>query len=236
MDNTRPKELTNGKMIREYSTSFSRIPMVRYEEIVEYYIKEPAKIIVVSESNKIKCELIFQVVREIPNSDLISFSIYSDEREEFDENTFFIIRKVYWNKKVDIAGIREGVKEREELLNTYPSIENNNILVSNNPKIIRMLKQLDNLVSDGIVLSDEINPDWSGANQLRVMRCFDWGIIESLWGKQKKNIELEKFLHESIEKLNDIILNEKPTDFEIDLDYLYSPDSLKSIINGSIVK
>lgn len=236
MNNKRPKELTNGKMIREYSTPFSRIPMIRYEEIVEYHIKEPANIFIVSEDNKIKCEPIFQVVREVPNSDLISFSIYSDEREEFDEYTFFIIRKVYWNKKIDIAGIREGVKEREDLLNMYPTIESNNIKISNNSKIIRILQQLDNLVSDGIILSDEINPDWSRANQLRVMRCFDWGIIESMWGKQKKNIELEKFLHDSIVNLNEIMLNEKPTDFEMDLDYLYSPDILKLIVNGSIVK
>ncbi|WP_455295524.1 hypothetical protein [Enterococcus crotali] len=68
------------------------------------------------------------------------------------------------------------------------------------------------------------------------MRCFDWGIIEGLWGKQKKNVELEKFLYESIEQLNNIILNEKSTDFEIGLDYLYSPDILKSIVNGSIIK
>ncbi|MGX7263945.1 hypothetical protein ACWOEF_08110 [Enterococcus crotali] len=125
----RPKELTNGKKIREYSTSFSQIPMVRYEEITEYYTKEPAKITVINENIKTKCEPIFQVVKQVPNSDLISLSIYSNEREEFDESTFFIIRKVYWNKNVDIAEIRAGVKKREELLNAWPSIENDNIII-----------------------------------------------------------------------------------------------------------
>ncbi|WP_239644578.1 hypothetical protein [Enterococcus crotali] len=129
MKMARPKELTNGKKIREYSTSFSQIPMVRYEEITEYYTKEPAKITVINENIKTKCEPIFQVVKQVPNSDLISLSIYSNEREEFDESTFFIIRKVYWNKNVDIAEIRAGVKKREELLNAWPSIENDNIII-----------------------------------------------------------------------------------------------------------
>jgi len=226
----------NASIIREVCYPY-KVPMFAYQAIVNFFREQLAYIHVqrVENEDKIYCEPIQTFMIDIANGDLVNYTIFSNQREQFDEEVCFIIRKTLWEKKKDIDRLKRFPEKRQEALVTWPAIKIDNIVEYYNDAsdIIRLLQQTDELTQYGIVLNERDPHDtlyWPDMRDIELMRRYDWGEIRCSWGASMQNAKLEQHIHSSIETLDRELSKMCKEIYKMELDYIFPIDEFKKYI------
>jgi len=228
----------NASIIEEVCYPYNTAMYV-YQAIVDFCSEQLAGILVqkTEHESKVYCEPIQKFIVDMANGDLLVYSIYSDQREGFDESACFVIRKLLWKKKKDIDWLQKYPQKRQDALLSWPTIETKNrvIYYSGAERITRLLQQTDELTKYGIVLNERSPnnaPYWRNMRDIELMRRYEWGEIHYTWGMSMQNAEVEKHIYSSIETL-DIELSEISEEInKMELDYIFPIEEFKKYVVG----
>lgn len=234
-------ESGNASIINEKCYPYY-IPMFEYEAIVDFCREQIAHIHVTKTSGekKIYCEPILRFMIDISNGDLLTYIIFSNQREQFDKKSCFIIRKILWERKKDIEWLKQYPEKRKESLLSWPAMQVKNAVMGyrDAQNIISLLHQTDELVKNGIVLNKRNKHDaiyWEDIINIELMRRYDWGEIRSCWGTSMQNINIEHHIYSSIEVLEKELLKKHKDVFKIELDYIFPINEFKKCVSKADV-
>ena len=222
------KEYGNATTILQKSLFPSKLIMVRFESIFNFFATEPTVMIVQEKENgdKINYSEIFRI-REWGIDECVSWSIFSSDREKVDK---IVLRKVFWNKKKDKNILKNCNKGNyESLLECWPSIKIRNIYISNmeTEKLVQILENLDYKIQKGIRFKRNAKKKYK---DVELLRLFDWGQIHITWGGNKTIKGIQKQVVIIIKEIERLIKHEgKKKAFLIDLRYNLPIDLYKKI-------
>lgn len=234
-----PIEEGNVKFINKLCLPITPLTLLRYEAVSDFYSEEPRNIKLkkFDNDNVLIFEQVLRFRYWIPNEKTFSWIIYSNSREWINEDGAtdgLILRHVIWERNVDIKKVREIKKlGKKELVNNWPQLKATNIYINSEiaNKLIDILVKGDKIISQGIILKERDStsnrPIW---RDMEYRRLFDWGNIQALWSQSMENVELEKYcflLNQHLERYTYKKLEEV---YQMDLDFIYPPDSYKEMI------
>lgn len=233
MGKNKPINIENGSKIIERCLPVIKLSMIRYEAIFDFYSEEPPSISVQlkNDSCKHEYEQILRIRRWNFKEKSVSWCIYAAEREKLDD---IIVRKVTWNREIDlvyIKNINKDQKLHQEM--DWPSIEIKHTFIpeSKASNIIKMLNELDLVIQNGILLKQNMNPDWRWKD-LELKRLYDWGQVHSTWSTNMKNEKVEN----KISKLTATLDLEVESEYQklqaIYLNYSILPEEFKKLLSG----
>lgn len=227
-------EQGNTSIIDEVCSPASKIPMIRYETLVDFCVNEPALIHVLKNRtcDKIVCEQIFKMIVDIPNDHLIAFTIYANERENFTQDCCMVIRQIFWDKQIDIKNLKQFPERRTDFLMSWPSIKSKNIVFGENVKIIKVLNDIDKIINHGLILQNRTKNESLSWRDIEIMRRYDWGEIRTSWGTFMQNIQIEHYLFDVMNHLEIEMTKESSKAYKIELDYKIPLDLYQKIICG----
>ncbi len=190
-----PKNMGNANKIFENIAVPSKLAMIKYEHIFDYYAEEPeAFIIRIDEySESIVLSRICRIRYWGKLGKCCSWSIYSDSRQELNN---VLVRKVIWNMDQDKTVLKKLVRDdREKALSTGPSLDIYNMYIPEllTLRFIKLIKDFDTKIENGIILKENPHPIWPWRD-LEVLRLFDWGQIHLTWAPNKSNEIIEDCL------------------------------------------
>jgi hypothetical protein len=206
--------------------------MLRYEEIFNYYSEEPAtfKVKEEADSDASNYEEILRIRKWNSGGRSYSWSIYSNEREEFSHCATFTIRQVVWDLSCDKKDAQNRIKKfREDLLEEWPTICTKNYCIDSkyNDEIIYHIEMLDGAIRNGINISNNDMPLWDWKD-LELKRLLDWGNIQCTWSNNMQSKEVEGIILHIEKKLEDIICKPHRERYSIDMNYSILPDFFDS--------
>lgn len=223
----------NASVIKKVSYPY-KIPMYRYRAIVDFCNEQLAIIHVkrTESDEKVYCEQIQRFMVDVSNGDLLTYIIFSNQREQFDKDACFILRKLLWEKGKDINRLKQFPEKRQEALLSWPTIKVENVVIYYNDafNIIHLLQQTDKLTKYGIVLNERSShnkPYWKDMKDIELMRRYVWGEIRCCWGAFMQNAIIEQHIFSSIETLDKELLREFKDIYEMELDYTFPIDEFK---------
>ena len=230
----KPIEEGNADEIYEECYPLIKLALLRGEAIVDHLIEEPCLIHIYPEKDaeKVVCEKILTFFLDIPNEDMESYVVYSNSREDFSQEWYTVVRKVYWHKKVDQHQIIKNPDRQEEMfLKLWPNVTIKNIAMKQNVIIKEIIEGLDKIIENGIITSER-----EGAlpyrNDIAVTRRFDWGEVRSRWDRSRQNERLEEYIIESLRKLEQIVDGEQSLFYKMVLDYMVKPELFHKLVVG----
>jgi len=237
--NSKYEECGNATIISDVCNPY-RIPMFKHRAIVDYCIEQLAFINIkrTKDEYKIYCEQILRVMVDISNEYLSAYIIFSNQRENFNEDACFTIRKLFWDKKKDIARIKQmngSQDKRQEVLSSWPAIKVNNVVFNYRDAsfIEKLLQQTDELTKSGILLSKRRTNDklvWENMTDVEIMRRYDWGEVRSCWGIPMENNRIERHIKTLIERLEKAFIQTYREKFyKMELDYIYPINNFNAI-------
>lgn len=209
----------NTEMLEENGLYPSKIGMIKYENIFDFFSTEPVSISIQKKKEKkqIKYSEIFRI-RKWEMDKCVSWNIYSKDREKLDG---IVLRKVVWNKKSDKDDFKRAASERNEneKLNCFPSIESENVYVSNKQSayIYKIMNEIDKILENGIKFNKDI-VDLSHSDT-EILRLYDWGQIHLTWGEWRTPKLLEKRIHSFFEIFDEIQKNNTKKIFLMKFNY-----------------
>jgi len=234
MRNIIPKNTGNSNNVVEKNSPITMFPMIRYESIFDFYSEEPVSISVQSEKegNTVNYEQIIRVRKWGINGQCLSWSIYSTNREDIED---IVIRKVIWDMKQDKEFVQRNIRDKkQELLKNWPSILNqtNYIPSEYSEDMIKRVGELDNIIKNGILLEENINPNWEWRD-LEIKRLYDWGQVHNTWSTHMRNQDVEDSINTLVLTI-DAYLNKMSNKAEtIYLNYSIMPSEYKEKIEGN---
>jgi hypothetical protein len=228
----KPDEFGNANVICEVSYPLIKLTLLRYEAIAEFFADEPYLIHINPEKDteKITCEKILSLYIDVPNRYMMTYNIFSNEREDFSHDWYTVLRKVIWDKENDQGQIKNNPDHRDVYLNAWPNISIKNVVMTKNDVLKEVIDDLDRIIENGIILSprkDEY-PFWK---DIAVMRKYNWGQVHNRWGASHQNIGIEACFFELLRKMEQMFIDKQPIFHKIALDYQILPDAFhKSLI------
>lgn len=225
----------NASVIKEVCYPY-KVPMYMYQAITDFCSEQLANIHVkrTESEDKVYCEPIQRSMVDISNGNLLTYTIFSNQREQFDKEACFIVRKLLWEKRKDIDRLKQFPEKRQEALLLWPTIKAENVVIYYNDalNIIRLLQQTDELTKYGIVLNERGSHDvpyWPDMKDIELMRRYDWGEIRCCWGASMQNAKIEQHIYSSIETLDKELLRKSKEIYEMELDYTFPMDEFKKV-------
>jgi len=229
----KPIEEGNASEIHEVCYPLIKLIMLRYEAISDFLAEEPYFIHIKKEKDTktITCEKIMSLFLDVNNSHTVTYTIFSNEREEFSQDWYSVVRKVYWDKKSDQLLMKENPDQREAYINAWPSITIKSIITRGNDAVKGVIEGVDRIVVNGIVLSPrkEALPNWK---DIAVMRRFDWGEVRNCWGASHQNTIMEEYIFDSLRKLEQVVTGEQSIFHKMMIDYQILPELFHRSITG----
>lgn len=229
-------EQGNASIIKEVCYPY-KVPMYIYRAIVDFCGEQLANVYVqkTEHGDKLCCEPIQKFMVDIANGDLIVYTIYSDQREHFDEKACFVIRKLLWEKRKDINQLQKYPGKRQEALLSWPTIitSNNVMYYKDALNIISLLQRTDKLTKDGIKLNERRSNDelyWRNMRDVEFMRRYDWGEIHCSWGASMQNAKIEQHIYSSLETLEKELLKKAEEIYKLELDYIFPIKEFKKYL------
>lgn len=231
MNVSNPKNYGNADIITEQSKPSIKLVMLRYEDMFDFYSEEPFSIdIKTDEKSDISVyEQILRIRMWNRNNQSYSWCIYANDRHEFNS---IIIRKVTWDMENDKSNIKKYTKsEKEKLLSSWATIVTLNRYLdsSDSNEIIKMIKGLDLLIENGIMLYENANPTWEWRD-LELLRLYDWGQIHNTWSTHRKNEDVENNINVFTSTLENFIELTKNNIYFMGLNYSIHPEKYKNIL------
>ncbi len=214
--------------------SASRLALLRYEEIFDYYSEEPATIFVKLDQNDegCVCEQILRIRAWQNHGQFYSLSIYAEDRIELRN---LIIRSVVWEAEKDKAEVMTRIKQdRESVLASMPLITAKTVHIASlyYEQVLQLVRKLDALIENGIVLHENENPTWEWRD-LEVRRVYNWGQTHAIWSTSKKNADVEDQVKTATGALNRILDANHDSVHYMALNYSVSPDRYKDVLGFS---
>lgn len=171
-----PKDIGNADNIINHVAKGSAFVIFRYEELFNFFSKEPISIAVrkTQDAKKELLECVFRVRIWKTQGECVSWGIYSAEKEHLNS---FVVRKVKWDLDKDTEFAKEHMQE--DWIGTFqkwPSITiyNKYIQTAQGDKLVELLNKFDCKLRDGFSLMEDKKREWKWRD-LEIMRKFDWG-------------------------------------------------------------
>jgi hypothetical protein len=202
-----------------------------YEQVSHIHIKKT------EDDNKLYCEPIQRFMIDISNGEAVCYTIFSNQRENFDKTAWFIIRKLLWEKEKDISRLEQFPDKRKESLTSWPTISAKNIILRYDDalEIRYLLQQTNELAKNGIVLNERV-PDseqyWNGMKDIEFMRRYEWGEIRYSWGSTMQNTKIEQLIFSSTKTFDNELLRTQPDIYKMEIDYIISLDEFQKTYSG----
>lgn len=230
----RAVERSNARVVEEKCYPYS-VPIVLFESIVDFYNQMLAHIVIWqgdSGGANCRCEQILRLGVDMTNGDWTTFIIFSNQREAFDRDAFFVVRRVVWKKVEDIDRIRGSLREdpenRWELLQSWPTVEIDNVAVSfsDAEAVVGVLRRTDELVGLGMGL-EETTPGGRRSGEFELARRLAWGEVRLDWGPAMSNAEVQEHILSSMQVLEGEMGKGHEEVSRMELDYVYPLDEFK---------
>ena len=216
----------NAQNISNVCTKY-KVPMFRYEAITSFCIEQLALVHVIEKEGdeKTTCELIFRFMVDIPNNNMISYSLFSNQREDFNEEVCFVIRKLIWKKRKDIDQIKNHPEKRNEFLSQLPCIDESYVVKNRqeSTKIIQLVSEIDALTGSGVNVSlrkQEEKTQELVFKDIEWLRRYNWGETRTCWGMSMKHIGIEKRIVSLMDDFNIELDNYISKVYRIEFDYI----------------
>jgi len=224
------KENGNAQNISNVCSKY-KVPMFRYEAIANFCIEQLASIRVTKNEGdeRITCGLIFRFVLDVPNNSMISYSLFSNQREEFDKEVCFVIRKMIWKKRNDIEQLINQPGKRSEFLSKWPCIDAAYVVKHwhESAQIKQLIGEIDALTGFGVKVSlrnqEEKTQELEFRN-IEWLRRYDWGETRACWGMSMENIGIEKRIVSLMDDFNIELNNSVSQVYDVELDYIIPVD------------
>lgn len=210
----------NAEVITERGLTPSKLFMIKYECIFDFFSEEPISITAKKkrESKRKNFSEMFRI-RKWKIDECVSWSLYSEEREKLDS---VILRKVIWYKKSDKDKYMVAVKQKQDYdqyLNSFPSIKCINIFLSGSQikELRKNIKKIDKMITKGIKINQKLkNKIW---DDTEILRLYDWGQIHLTWGYYKITKELDEEVEKLLILFDEIIKNNYKTIHSMSMNY-----------------
>lgn len=139
-----------------------------------------------------------------------------------------IVRKVTWDRDIDLSFTKEMDKKQVQNLADWPSIEIQHTFIPSfyAANIIKMIDNLDSVIQNGILLKQNVYPNWEWRD-LELKRLYDWGQIHNTWSTNMKNEEVENKIAKLIDTLEVVVESEYQEIQAVYLNYSTLPDEYK---------
>lgn len=225
MDLSKIKISGNADSIINKVVSWTRIPMLRYEDVFTFYALEPLTITIKENemSEGSVNERILRIIRWNNVGASYSWSIYAEDRHEFNK---VVVKKVIWNMETDKKRMIEFIDiDPEKVLMACPDINIVSVYIDekHSQQIVEAVKELDELAEKGIVWDTEEHPTWEWKD-LDILRLYDWGRVNLLWCPCKKCEELEKRMKRIIELIDYFAGKKFSNVYSMKFNYSESPE------------
>jgi hypothetical protein len=214
------------------------VPMFRYEAITSFCVEQLASIHVTQKKGdeKTTCELIFRFVVDVPNNSMISYSLLSNQREDFDEDVCFVIRKMIWRKRNDIEQIMKHPDKRNEYLLQWPCIDAAYVVKywHESAHIKELISEIDYLTRSGVNVSlrDQLEKTQElDFRNIEWLRRYDWGETRTCCGMSMKHIGIEKRIVTLMDDFNIELDNSISNVFFVEFDYIIPLDEFPRFLS-----
>ncbi len=230
-------EQGNISIIEEVCKPASRLLMVRYEAIMDFCMNEPAFIHVFKSEagDRITCEPILRIMIDVLDEHMTAHTIYSDEREGFQDGFCIVLRSITWDKASDTEMIKQYPERREEHLVSWPSIKSRNIVFDDTTQMKEIIQETDMVIRNGITLQDRNHDEMPFWSDVKIMRRYDWGEMCCCWGTSVENTEVERLIFSLAEKFSSLSDKQYATIYKAELDYRLPIDLYHKIAVGKKV-
>lgn len=201
----------NAEIEEKKYRELCKFGMLRFEEMFDLYSTEPNSFsIELEESSEPVClEEILRVRKIEFKGEALTCGLYADDTESPKK---ILIHYVKWDMEKDRSIMMSNKKELlgENFLSYCPNVIVNNICVTDDRYyscLLERIKAIDEVVSDGIELKDNENPDWRWKD-IELLRNFYWGQVRVTWNTTKKNRILEKEIDAYLKQSEKIVNSE----------------------------
>lgn len=207
----------NADLIIEQALTPSKLAMIKWESIFDFYAEEPISITlqIKEDGKKMTFEKIIRI-REWGEKECFSWSVYSQNREKIND---IVLRKVVWDKQKDKNTMIACNEKYEEILNWWPSISVTNIYIPDAEvyNIRELIENMDTIMQKSIIFKKKKTSITERIN-VEYLRLYDWGQLHFTWESDKhikglsKNIrklckEFEKLLVIPLKEVASMSLN-----------------------------
>lgn len=232
MDNIELKQYEEGNFLSIFigAKPIIKFAMLRLENFISYYLRGPGGLDYKSDALDIDsyAREIFYIEQTDANK-IENWIVYYD-----DEHDCMTVRHCFWNKALDREQImtdeslRVAVRE-QYIVDSIPHIQNETVIGVNEidkNNILNSINAFDAAISKMNILELFENVDYSKGNY-RITRSYDLDVrIEAIICEEQSN------LHSIINEIKSLVVGRvkepiETTDYEIALDYQFSPIDIK---------
>ena len=173
---------------------------------------------------------------DVPNNSMISYSLFSNQREDFNEEVCFVTRKMIWSKKNDIDQIVNKPDKRNMFLSQWPCIDAAFVVKywHESTFLKQLVSEIDDLTGCTIKVSPRTHEEKTQELEFRDiewLRRYEWGETRACWGMSMKHLGIENRIVTLMDDFNTELDNSKSNVYGVELDYIIPVDEFPRFLS-----